>query len=268
MIIFAYQLTNKMEKEKEALIDKIRKLLEKSESAKSLGSQAEAEAFAMKAQQLMFDYQIEAEEVRKASGGKFKMKQAIINFEALTNRHESDWVDKLIRSLARGNLCLAVGLSYGAPSVYDNPSDWREGDIWIGGQPENIEMTQYMLDQLLSRARIMAKESFKKYSGDEKRNTYIRGFLRGFALGIGEKLMANLSLYQEDTTNPAAIMIVNNNQAVQLYTKSKFPNLSYARSSSLKGRGGLEEGKAVGRSTTLHRGISSSGTATHTKRLG
>jgi hypothetical protein len=258
-----------MEKEKEALIDKIRKLLEKSESAKSMGSQAEAEAFASKAQQLMFDYQIEAEELRKASNGKFKMKGIILNSEALTNRHESDWVDRLIRALAKGNLCIAVGMTYGAPQVYDNPNDYREGDIWIGGQPENIEMTQYMLDQLLSRARIMAKESFKKYPGPEKRNTYIRGFLRGFSIGIHEKLQANLSLYREDSSNPAALMIVNNNQAVQLFTKSKFPNLvSAARGSSLKGAGGLEQGKTAGRNTTVNRGISSTGTATHTRRLG
>jgi hypothetical protein len=257
-----------MNKEKEALIEKISKLLEKAESAKKLGNQAEAEAFAMKAQDMMLKYQIEADELRKASGGKMQMKCTIWNWQELTNRHESDWVNKLMNSLAVGNLCVLINIGSTGHYVRNNPDyKWKEGDVAVLGQPENIELARFMVDQLVSRARIMAKESFKEYSGTEKRNTYIRGYLRGFAVGVGDKLAENLQTYTNDTQSSTAIMIINQSAVVRSFVQSKFPSLGSSRGSSLSGQAGFTNGKQAGKATSIHRGISSTGKVSQTRRL-
>lgn len=255
-----------MKEEKEALIDKIRKLLEKSESAKQLGNQAEAEAFAMKAQDMMIKYQVQADELRQASGGKMQMKLEVWNYLDLTNRHESDWVKNLIFSLCIGNLCRTVWLTIPWKDPNNPDYKWKDGDMAIMGQPENIEMTRYMLDQFVVRARMMAKESFRKYDGLEKRNTYIRGFLRGFSLGLREKLRENLATYTKEE-NSTSLMIVNQSAVVSRFVETKFPHLGKAKGSSLSGAAGTAAGKEAGRNTTIHRGLSG-GKATQTRRIG
>lgn len=255
--------------EKSELLDKIRKLQEKADSAKSLGNQAEAEAFALKVQELMLKYQVQESELREATGGKMQMKGIILNWMDLTNRHESDWVKFLIHKIAVGNMCRAVGLTFDPQNgLYPTGQKHREGDIWLGGQPENLEMAQYMIDQMVVRARMAAKTAFKTYDGPEKRNTFIRGFLRGFALGLGEKLLESLKQHTQEATSSTGLMIIKNSQAVDLFTKSKFPNLSATGAHKLSGKSGNEMGRETGRQTSIHRGISSSGTAHTIKRLG
>lgn len=252
---------------KETLIEKIKNLLKKAESVKAMGNLAEAEAFSMKAQELMLKHSVEAEEIRRSTGAKMQMKLTVWNWDELTNRHESDWVKNLILSLCAGNMLRVITLSPNGHYTASNPDyKWKEADLAILGQPENIELTRYMLDQLISRARPMSKEAFKTYLGSEKRNTFIRGFLRGFAEGVGIKLAESLDKYKNESET--GLMIINNNQALSTFVRSKFPSLGTGSSGhSLKGQGGIATGREAGKNTSVHRGISNSGKAHSIKQL-
>lgn len=242
-----------METEKETLLERVRKLLAKSESAKEMGNQAEAEAFAMGAQKMMLKYNIELEEVRKANpGAKMQMQEVIWDWEEMTNRHESTWVTTLINGIAKGNLCFAV---------------INGRLIKVLGQPSNIEYVKYLVDQFLVRARHISKVEFKNYTGPEKRNTFIRGFLRGFAEGLAFKLHQGIQQEgaQESTT---ALAIRSNSSVLHDFIKSKYPNLSYGKATRLSGQGGRAAGLAAGKTVNVHRGISGSGNVSTTKRLG
>jgi hypothetical protein len=243
-----------MTKEKEDLALKVKKLLEKADSLKQMGNQAEAEAFAAMAQKLMFTHSLKEADIRAASGGKIQMKSIELDLTQKMQRHESDWIAKLINSLAKYNLCYAV-FSHSAEKVT------------LMGQPSHLDLILYIFDQFVARARIMAKESFRNYRGVEKRNTYIRGFLRGFSDGVALKLKEALQAAKTDTQQAGmGLMIINNNNALVQFVQSKFPRLTSSKSASLSGQSGHAAGLSAGKSTSAHRGVSSS--VTQARRIG
>jgi len=233
------------------MIEKIKKLLAKADSAKEIGNIAEAEAFAIKAQQMMLQYNIDRAKLLAETGQKYQMNEFHIDWAGKTNRHESDWVKELVISVAFGNLCKPIILSNSRP-----------GFVAVLGQKHNVELVEYIVDQLVERARPMAKEVFKDYRGMEKRNTFIRGFLRGFAIGLKDKYMEEISKakqqYDADNTNPMGLMIINNGEVLAKFVNQKYPHLGYAKSTRLSGSGGYEKGKIAGKNINISKGVGGS----------
>lgn len=231
---------------KDTLIERVKKLLAKAESAKELGNQAEAEAFAAGAQKMMLAYGIEQEELRKHTGGKIQLKHIEVDLEKYLARHESDWIEHLFGLLSKGNLCYAV-------------LHRSSNKLSIMGQPHNLDLVLYIAEQFIARARVMARESFKNnYEGPEKRNTYIRGFLRGFAQGVGLRLKEEMDRATSNEPQTQGLMVINNNAALTAFVQQKYPRLRSSSSSRLSGSGGIAAGVTAGRNTTAHKGVSAS----------
>lgn len=256
-----------MEKEKEeGLKSKIAALIAKAESSKKLGNLHEAEAFFKKANDLISKYNIDNLDLTKEE----KAKAMLIKFETVERPHESDWIGFLINGVSRANFCY---------SVIDNS---RKAYAIIG-TPENADTVSYLVIQLIPRIRQMALDAFRKYDGHLKRNTYKRGFLRGAAMGIGEKLREQTAKMQEDARRasedasyaaannlPARIselpaVMAKNQTLIRTFLNTHYPRLSRGSSAGLSGKQGFHDGHAAGKSMNIHQGVG--GRSMNTRQL-
>lgn len=226
-----------------AIKEKLEKLIRKRDSAESLGNLQEAEAFAQKIQQLAIEYGVSLEEIQTGEERR-KPIGKMVDITPYMKRHESDWIYLLFHACARGNMCMGVG-------------NFTRTAIDIIGAEHNIEIAIYMAESLITQFRELARKDYSKYGGDIKRNTYIRGWLRGATQAIKERLTENLSK-AEASHSGTALMIRNQMMEVKEEVRKLYPHLSTSKSHSLMGKDGQQQGYATGKTIGLNKGVGGS----------
>lgn len=258
----------------EEIKDKLRKLIAKEESARDLGNQAEAEAFASKVQQLLLQYELDLGDIKSQTAETIEIREerftvfakSKISLEMLLNpqsgyklvdltvKNESNWIRDLYGIIAHTNFCeiLAHGKD---PFV-----------VILIGSDMNREMVHYMVLQLVSKMRNLARKSFSTYEGPDKRNTFIRSFLRGCNEGIQTRLM--LDRLAADKNQPQVhALIVQKDRMVNDYLSNTYGGkLGRGKASSkLSSRDGFNRGMETGRTINTKTELKTSG---GTKLLG
>lgn len=162
----------------DSLIKKVRALIKLQESAHAIGSIAEAANAADKIRDILLKHNLALHEVHKEEKtAEEPIGETRMDTSNLTQGNEGGWVRKLAETIATYNLCHVIG------------SGSAVGIIYIIGSGTNCEVVWYTVEQLVNRLRPMARTAFKDYKGNEKRNTYIRGYLQGAVMGIGTQFM-------------------------------------------------------------------------------
>ncbi len=235
---------------------KLSKLIAKEESARELGNQAEAEAFASKVQELLFQYELDLGDIKDREAESITIREerftvynkSKLTIEALldpshfkildlTVKNESSWVKYLYTVLAETNFCRTIGFR-------DDPY----GVILIGTDM-NREFVHFMVLELVSKIRKLARKGFSEYKGTDKRNTFIRSFYQGVVDDIGTKLRL------ERVSKDQSILQVN----ALIVQKDKMLDDFIAETFG----GSLVKGGAKRRSTSAdgyHRGVQAGGT--------
>ena len=92
------------------ILNKLQKLLALQDSAKAIGSAAEAETVAAKINELLLLHNLSLSELRESQKPEEResMGKADIEVDKLTNKKEGDWVYQLYCVIARHNLCEAI----------------------------------------------------------------------------------------------------------------------------------------------------------------
>lgn len=232
---------------------KIKALFDKAESAKQMGSLEEAESFATKAQELLMKYNLEMSDVRDAASADKKeaMVKGDIKFEELTGRHESDWVLDLYNVIARHNLCAVV-----ISRRRDATGSYRY--LSLIGYKSNAEIVDYTVKQLVTRIRAMSRSAFSQYFGDTKRNTWVRGYLRGAVNGINIKLTG--AVKELTQANPGVgLMIISNEVQLKETMTKLYGKLGKSSQTRLKGQDGFEKGQQDGKNMSIHKGLDGKG---------
>ena len=170
------------EQQREEILGKVRKLISKRDSAEKIGNQAEADAFAAKITEMMAKYNIELFQLEKPDD-QSTTTDAVIQRVNHERRHEGDWGSVLFNTLCKFNFCSCF--LKGDFDGYKN----IEGIIVIIGEPHNIATVKFMYEYLMNAGRELGRESYKSYNNpDIKRNSYLRGFYRGFGISIYQRL--------------------------------------------------------------------------------
>lgn len=238
------------------VISKIEKLMNLEKGAREIGSLAEAENAAMRLQEILMKHNLDS-----VSGINFnkvpQIQQAIIETSMLTKKNESQWLITLYGGVAMGNLCRIIIIN----GKRNKATKAFVDDIMIFGSPENIEIVKYSVEQLASKIRQLGKQYWARYEQDswklekpETRNTYLRGFYIGAALGIQEKLKTNNEVIKNSDTKMEGLMVVHNN-AVDQHIQKHIGPLKIRQGPALMGKNGLDQGKEVGKGLGVNKGV-------------
>jgi hypothetical protein len=224
---------------------RLQKLIAKEESSRQLGNLAEAEAFASKIQQLLLEYQIDIEELRGKNTA-YGVGKERVEMGDLVGNHEGIWAYTLYGVGAVNNFCKVI-----------MPPSWGDNYLTLIGEETNREFTHYFVNQLISKLRNLARVSFSKYEGPDKRNTYIRSFLRGAVDGIGQRLKEDREKAMANT--PQVMGLVKNNSAaiIRFMEENYRPgSLGKTRTTQTSSSVGYGNGVQAGRGVSINKGVS------------
>ena len=226
----------------ENVLELLRKLLAFEEGAHKIGSVHEAEVAAAKIQEILIKYNLDKE---KVAGNQNKYVMLRLKSSDYTSKTEGKWVRMLLSGIATYNFCEVVVMSGG----YLDSSEFC-----LIGTEDNVKMVEFIFNQLRVRIFELSKEAWKRYYSIEKRNTYLRGFLMGAAIGIRNKLQAEWEKAQKSSESTTAL-IVTNKAALDEFKHSVFKNLKSKGYSSSSSIDGYLDGKKAGRSIDIHKAI-------------
>ena len=197
-----------------SIVEKIRKMQIHAESAHKIGSEAEAQAFAIKIAALLeahklqmsdieFDAQDEEEPV-----GKHKIDYGAAGIPLTGNR--TLWTEQLAGIVARAHFCRIL--------VYRNSSR-----VTIVGRHSDSEVVTYMISLLYRTAIRLEAEAHKAFRrelrADGRSRAEAIGFRRAFLLGfvqrLGERYKEERSAREEAQSSTALVRVNSSMKAVQ-----------------------------------------------------
>lgn len=234
----------------EAIKEKLKKLIAKEESARKIGNQAEAEAFAAKIQELIMLYEIEVDELMGQSRV-FEILNEIFDCSELTKAHEADWVPYMYSACQYA--------TFTKVRIFT-----KSMKVIIFGEEHHKEMLHFMAAQLIVKVRILARESFKAYTGPDKRNTYFRSFYKGAVVGIQRRLRTE----QTNTVNQQQYGIVlasdkRLDDALSIYMRAN--RIREGRPTKMNtgsSHDAFSEGVRAGGQVGIHKGVSGNNKST------
>lgn len=238
------------------IFQKIQKLYAKAMSSKNIGSLKEAEAFMLKVQEYLAEYNLEMSLLNETPGEKTNITEIQIDFKGLVSY--GNWETLLMSSICRYNWC----------TYFYNSATKK---ITIIGRGDNIGVCRYLYNFITINLIALSKTSYygkvdewdKKLSGRftveelaaqgytsfeevlhknkllPYRRYYIRDYLAGAVQGIEAKF-AEQQRRQREATNMNGLVLFNKEKLDQ-YMMEFHPYISVNKSKTIKrGQGYLE----------------------------
>lgn len=219
----------------EDIKEKISKLIAKEESAREIGNLAEAEAFAAKVQQLLLQYELDVKDLKNQTGESLVIIEKRFDTKILTTRHESNWAIYLYNACAKACFCTVLAYGRSAATTF----------VTLIGTEVNIEMLHLMASRLAVQIRKVARIEFARYVGPDKRNTWIRGFLKGACHGISQKLRNDAARIMIDQPQMSAL-VHDKDASMRKYMEEHYPKLGVSKGRAGSSTDGYLRGKEVG----------------------
>jgi hypothetical protein len=231
---------NRGEQLMSSIIEKVRKLFAHAESAGQIGNQAEAEAFAAKAQELMLQHKLDSE-LLTFTEDEPEEQVDIAELDArdlFGTKTVTGWRSVLFNGLAKAHFCRLIRTS--------------RGRVALVGAPSDREVVVYILTQLLRVAPGMAKRAVPDDGWRTRANR--NAWLIGFASGINAKLREARAAA---TRNPNALVVLNRAQErVDAAFREAFPKTTAGgRITSRGSADAYKAGREAGRSHNIHHGV-------------
>jgi len=226
----------------ENVLELLRKLFAFEEGANKIGSLNEAEVAASKIQEILLKYNLDRDKV-KGEKNKYVMRR--LKVSDYSSKNEGKWIRMLLSGIAVYNLCEIIIRAYGSR---------EDSEYCLIGTEENTEIVEYLFNQLRVRIYELSKVSWQTYFGLEKKNTYLRGFLMGAAIGVRNRLHKDWEKAQESNQNTMAL-VKSNTAELDEFKNSVFTNLKSKGYSSSSSIDGYSKGIKVGKSIDIHKGI-------------
>jgi len=147
-----------MAKTIDEILDKVKKLLEKAESLKKLGSLEEANTFIMNANRMLLDYNLELADVKNheytADRKENQVGYAVVEYGKI--KSDGVWETQLLNVLAHHNLCQHIRF---------------KGDknrTTVVGLKHNVQITLYLYDVVRPILKKLSNESYNKTVAEMK----------------------------------------------------------------------------------------------------
>ena len=264
----------------EKIIDKIKKLAAKAESAKEIGNIEEAAAFSAKVNEMLTQYNLDMAELGTESEeeiGDEKFFDMNLNYR---------WKIDLLTVLCEYNYCECFFTRHvkgykatrsGYKTTYE-----REHSSTIIGKPENVEVVRYLHSMLVSQFQTMAGNAWGAYLKDVRRqlvelgyapngrvykdpakytnatsaHVYKTSFYKGAVAGVLKKLKEQMEKAEQKHGQKMTDLMVVNNAAVQAYMKEHFGKMGTMRNSKSElNASAYRKGVEAGKNASMARGV-------------
>lgn len=228
--------------EREELFRKLRKMKAHEESAREIGSEAEAEAFASHISKLLADYKLEMTDVQFSQAEKSDpINQFLLVWDKYpdmkSTKRRTVWIEQLAVAICKFNGCLIL--------VHR-----ASNDLTIVGKESNRIATEYMLVCLVRSANRIADDNYRKFyyqmkvvGRKDKVKGYKASFLNGFVNRLGDRLQAEQDKLKQKTEEGESLALVRVNTERKDVTRWTQQNMNVGRGSPV---GGRKSGNAAG----------------------
>lgn len=198
------------------LVERIKKMHAKAESAKQLGNEAEAFAFASAVQKLLLKHNLEMTDVEAALAAKEDPVKAhyfdpeVFGLKAPKKRRPQLWSELLTRIVADAHLC-------GILHVY------KSSQFLIIGTRQNRQACEFMIVFLMRYAEQHSEQDYVRYfyqckaEGDvTKAQGYKAAWLLGFVSRLAERYKKDQAevIKEVEQVNPHALIRLKNQMVV------------------------------------------------------
>ena len=243
------------------LIEKIKKILLK---AGSTDSQEEAEALFVKASEMMIKFKIEQSQIDSAIDENSLTEDEITCGEFSL---EGKWELELASALTKYN---------GTYFLFDSRKKYK---VTLGGDKHDIQMVKYFFETARATFRRLSREQYlvrKKmvmaanpsfslkeleyYKYMPYRSVFIRSFLLGCSMGLGEKLreMQRQTVSQHDTTQSYGLMLRNQLEKSKGFMLDKHKPKNVTTPKAFGDQQAIRTGFEVGKNHNLTIGVTGS----------
>lgn len=235
------------------LLVKIKKLIKHEQSARKIGSIEEAEAFASKTRQLLFEHKLSMSDVDVTQFEKAEPVQKTVvdlaGVGAKGNVHRRfEFYMRLAVIIARAHFCEVL--------VQRPYHSYLPGRIYFIGRSSDQAIAVAMFHYLAEAGIKLGSKSFREYhkrGGMTPRWQYLKSFYMGFVSELSTRYKEQ-NAQQKWNENPHALMVINRSEkAISEYIEREFPSRG-----SLRGKGsklssweGYADGVAAGQSVNL-----------------
>ena len=264
----------------EKIIDKIKKLAAKAESAKEIGNIEEAAAFSAKVNEMLTQYNLDMAELGTGSEGE-------IGDEKFFDMNlDYRWKVDLLTTLCEYNYCKCFFMRHvkghratrsGYKTTYE-----KEYSSTIIGKPENVEVVRYLYSMLVSQFQTMAGTAWRAYLKDVRKQLiemgyakdhpaykkphkytnasrsykYKNSFYKGAVIGVIKKLKEQMAKAEKKHGQKMTDLMVVNNAAVQAYMKEHFGKMGTMRNSKSElDASAYRKGVKAGENASMARGV-------------
>jgi len=232
------------------ILIKIQALFAKSKSAEEIGSLAEAETFAKKAQALLVKYNLSIDELNAANNKEGVVDEEVIEVMDRAKKSEGTWMSNLYAVIAKHNFCKIILFGSGKWSIL------------LIGEEHNRMVVKDLVESLIGRVKDIEKKDWKEYDTTEsyldavpiKRGAFRRSFYRGAVVGINNQLQNQMDQLKQEMPEVNSMALVKTD-CIAVYVDQKHPNLRRSRGTRVSGHGAYEKGRAAGEGMGVNRGV-------------
>lgn len=232
--------------------ERIRKLYVHAESAKKLGSLAEAETFSSKVTELLLEHNLELSEIDLKSGeSKF---DKWMYSERVSYRHSQAgdrWQLNLIQVLCNHNLCSYVFRA-------------QDKTFAVYGRMENVDTVIWLFNYLSNGLYDLALSTYKNRDRSDmkfyrySRYSFLKDFLIGASVGINNKLELQKQVMNDE--NKITDLIHVNKDALNEYLYKTNPNVRKVNMRSMYVGAAYKDGIKAGEGYNINKPLSQSKT--------
>lgn len=245
-----------MKYNREAIIDRIKKLKNHAESAKSLGSLEEAESFMLKVTELLMEYNISEHEVNShQTEEKDRFKNwAYAEWISFDDKHQGwQWKKQLMKVICKYNFT-------------DYIFNSRSKRLQVYGNMENVDVTVWLYHYLEIGLYNLAEKHYqqelaKKIRDERRRFTKVEAytFKRDFLLGAVQGFDDQLYEQRKQQGSKTSEIILYNSKALDEYLHKTNPRIKMVQSKELPIAGmSFHAGYEAGKSFKVNKPLSGS----------
>lgn len=191
-----------MSEEREKLLDRILKLHRKAESAKAIGSEAEAMIFAEAVQRMLLKHDLELSDVEY----EVELAQDPVKMHGVPIRGKKRkvlWTTVLVNGIAKGHLCASLGMP-------------NTDAVLLVGRRQHRLVAEFMIKTLVKLAEELADKAYVKFfyacqaEGDVTQARGFRdSFLTGFAVRVHDRYENLMLETREQVKQPGALIRIS-----------------------------------------------------------
>lgn len=238
----------------QGLMEKIKKLHAMSESAKQIGNEAEAAAFAGKVQDLLMEHKLDMAEIDMSTN---------VDIHIDINQEYFDWSQYGMENTAKSSawkamLAHAVAINNNCKVLSLN----KTNRLILIGSADSRQVVSYMIAFLAQYGEDAVEKGYRQeyYKAKKDNRTYImKGWRRSFMFAYVDTV--RLRLEEAKAKMMAAhchergLMVLNKeDQAVEDFVAAHYPKLTHKKSVGAYNAAGQAHGTRAGQNVNIHSG--------------